>query len=111
MKTLVLIFSLISVFAAILNIKKLSICFIVWTFANLGQIFVILFYRATDFYGQLPLWIVFSALNIYGYLEWRNMSLPVRLCKFGKHSWITVIIKDSDRKKITKTCRYCPKEK
>jgi len=113
LRWLILIFSLTSVLAAFLNIKKLKVCFIIWTIANLGQISVILFYKVVGFYGQLPLWIVFSLLNIYGYYEWRKEEgkfSKIRLCKFGFHSWIKTTIKSNNATSIIKSCRFCPKE-
>jgi hypothetical protein len=72
LKILILFFSLGSIVAAYLNIKKRKSCFVLWTVANIGQIGSILIFKATDFYGQIPLWACFCILNIYGWVLWRR---------------------------------------
>lgn len=59
--------SIISMIACYFNIKQDKVCFIIWSFTNMGFIIVNIL---SKMYGQIPLWIVFTALNVYGYLEW-----------------------------------------
>lgn len=59
-----------NIVGAILNIKKKKSGFIVWFFGNTG--FLILSVVVPTLRPQAPLWIVFTILAIYGWLEWRK---------------------------------------
>jgi nicotinamide riboside transporter PnuC len=56
-----------SAIGSIFNIFKKKICFIIWTIGNIGFLFLNIKF---EMYGQLPVWIVFIACNIYGYWKW-----------------------------------------
>jgi hypothetical protein len=70
MENIAWILSGISILGAILNIQKKAICFIVWTIANIGWMTLALF--EPKFRPQIPLWVVFTLTNIWGYLEWKK---------------------------------------
>jgi len=70
------IFSLVSIVAAVFNIKKKKVCFLIWTASNIGFITINVL---TQTYGQLPLWVAFSILNIYGYIRWRKDERLVQI--------------------------------
>lgn len=59
----------LSIFGAILNIKKRRSGFAVYTFANIGWIAVDLYYQI---YAQALLFVVFTGLSTWGWIEWRN---------------------------------------
>jgi len=71
------VFSLVSIVAAVFNIKKKKVCFLIWTVSNIGFITINVL---TQTYGQLFLWIAFLILSIYGYIRWRKgeMSEEIR---------------------------------
>lgn len=60
--------SILSVVGALVNIKKKWECFIIWTIAN---IFLISVAWHDGRIGMIIMWLFFSALNIYGFYEWR----------------------------------------
>jgi nicotinamide riboside transporter PnuC len=61
------VFSGISIIACFLNVKKKKVCFLIWCLSNMGFVWVNI---ATGLYGQIPLWIAFTLLNVYGYVQW-----------------------------------------
>lgn len=67
------IFSINNIIGAYLNIKKKKLCFIIWSCGNLGFIVQGLFLPAVR--PQIPLWIVFTLLNVYGWFMWRKDEL------------------------------------
>jgi nicotinamide riboside transporter PnuC len=73
MKYVPWVLSFLSIVGAIMNIKVMPSCFIVWTLTNIGWIILNV---KTKLWGQIPLWIVFTALNIYGYFSWTGMLVP-----------------------------------
>lgn len=59
--------ALLSILGAILNIKKRRSGFAVYTIANMGWIFVDIYY---GIYAQAVLFCVFTALSTWGWIEW-----------------------------------------
>lgn len=59
----------LAILGTYLNIKKKSVCFIIWTFTN-G------FWMVYDFskgiYAQSFLFLVYFGLAIYGWIEWER---------------------------------------
>ena len=56
----------------ILNIKKKRSCFAIYTMANIGWIAVNIYH---GIYAQAALFLVFTGLSTWGWIEW------------GKRSW------------------------
>lgn len=67
------ILSGVSILGSILNVYKKKVCFIVWNIGNLG--WIILGLLVPTIRPQLPLWLVFSAINIWGYLQWKKEKI------------------------------------
>ena len=63
------VLSFIGIVGFLLNIKKKKSCFVLWTISNAGFIVVNIL---TGTYGQLPPWVVYLAMGIYGYIRWRK---------------------------------------
>lgn len=65
------ILTALCILGSYLNAKKLIVCFVVWTFCNIG-------WGIIDFvsgnYPRCVLDAVQLALSIYGLWEWRNQS-------------------------------------
>ncbi|MGB9712336.1 MAG: nicotinamide mononucleotide transporter [Dissulfurimicrobium sp.] len=59
----------LSILGAVLNIKKRRSGFAVYTAANIGWVFVDLYY---GIYAQAVLFLVFTALSTWGWIEWGN---------------------------------------
>ncbi|MGQ9813486.1 MAG: nicotinamide mononucleotide transporter [Dissulfurimicrobium sp.] len=59
----------LSILGAILNIKKRRSGFAVYTFTNIGWVFVDTYY---GIYAQAALFLIFTALSIWGWVEWGN---------------------------------------
>ena len=57
----------LSILGAILNVKKKRICFAIYTVANAGWVIVDIYYKI---YAQAALFIIFTALSIWGWIEW-----------------------------------------
>jgi len=57
----------LSILGAVLNVRKKRICFAIYTAANLGWVIVDIYYHI---YAQAALFIVFTGLSIWGWLEW-----------------------------------------
>jgi nicotinamide riboside transporter PnuC len=62
--------SAISILGALWNIRKRKSCFIIWNIGNVGWLVLGIF--VAEYRGQIPLWIVFTALNTYGWFQWRK---------------------------------------
>ncbi len=62
----------LSILGAVLNIKKRRSGFAVYTVANTGWIVVDIYH---GIYAQAALFVVFTCLSIWGWIEW------------GKRSW------------------------
>ncbi len=62
----------ISILGAVLNIKKKRASFAIYTFANIGWIFVNIYH---GIYAQAALFVVFTGLSTWGWIEW------------GKRAW------------------------
>jgi len=60
----------IATIGCVLNIYKDEKCFIVWTFADIGWIWYILYCKNKKMHGQIPLWIIFILINVWGYITW-----------------------------------------
>jgi nicotinamide riboside transporter PnuC len=61
----------LSITGAALNVKKLRISFVYYTVANIGWICVNLYY---GIYSQAVLFVVFTGLSIWGWLEWGRIG-------------------------------------
>ncbi len=59
--------TLLSIFGAVLNIKKKRSSFAVYTVANIGWIIVDIY---KGIYAQAVLFMVFTALSTWGWFEW-----------------------------------------
>lgn len=59
--------AVLSILGAILNVKKRRSGFAVYTIANIGWVFVDIYY---GIYAQALLFIVFTALSTWGWFEW-----------------------------------------
>lgn len=71
------IISVIGIIGAILNIQKKKICFVVWSIGNI--FWMLLSIVVPEYRGQMPLWITFTILNIYGWYAWRKDELKKKL--------------------------------
>jgi len=60
----------LGILGSILNIYKKKLGFIIWSIGNIG--WMVLAIWIPPFRPQLPLWLVFTALNMVGYFKWRK---------------------------------------
>ena len=65
--------TMLSILGAVLNIKKKRSGFAVYTLANLGWIIVDIYH---GIYAQAALFVVFTALSIWGWIEWGRSAWP-----------------------------------
>ena len=72
--------TLLSIFGAILNIKKRRSGFAVYTLANLGWIIVDIYH---GIYAQAALFVVFTGLSIWGWIEWGRRRWPGDETEYG----------------------------
>lgn len=56
-----------SILGAYLNVKKKRISFLLYTIANIGWILTNLYF---EIYSQAMLFLVFTFLSTYGWIEW-----------------------------------------
>jgi nicotinamide riboside transporter PnuC len=65
----------LSIFGAILNIKKRRSGFAVYTVANIGWVMVDVYY---GIYAQAALFVVFTGLSTWGWIEWgrKKWNMP-----------------------------------
>jgi len=61
------VLTLMSILGAYLNVKKKRISFLLYTIANIGWIFTNLYF---EIYSQAMLFLVFTVLSAYGWIEW-----------------------------------------
>lgn len=112
LKDLAWLFSVISIIACSYNVRKKKICFIIWFASNAGFIWLNF---VTELYGQIPLWVAFTLLNIYGYFQWSKDELSFKgnwfFCKIGLHDWIIMKHRCGGEETVEKFCRLCPKTK
>lgn len=66
--------TIVSIVAAVLNIKKRRSSFAIYTIANIGWIAVNIYH---GIYAQAALFLVFTGLSTWGWIEW------------GKKGWET----------------------
>lgn len=59
--------SCISIIGAVMNAKKIKWGFVLWTIAN---VLWIVFNVYTQTYSQIPIWIVFSIICVWGFITW-----------------------------------------
>ncbi len=59
----------LSIFGAVLNIKKRRSSFAIYTLANIGWIAVDIYH---EIYAQALLFMVFTGLSTWGWIEWRK---------------------------------------
>ena len=64
----------LSIVGAVLNIKKRRSGFAVYTVANVGWIIVDLY---NGIYAQAALFLVFTALSTWGWIEWGKKEWPL----------------------------------
>lgn len=67
-----LILSGISITGALLNANGKRIGFWVWMIANCGWIIHCL---KIKLYGQIPMWIVYSAICVMGLIRWKQKGI------------------------------------
>ena len=63
------LFALLSLYGAVLNIRKKTLCFVVWSVANIGWVW---YNVAGKDYSQAFVFAVFLLLNFYGWNSWRK---------------------------------------
>jgi hypothetical protein len=68
------ILSGMSIIGAVLNVLYLPICFVIWTVASLAWIW---YNVRMGTWAQVPMWVVFTATNVWGYYMWTR---PVTSC-------------------------------
>src|SRR4030042_5198628 len=101
--------SALSIFASYLNIKKRKICFVLFTLTNIGFIWLNI---KGKLYGQIPMWIVYTGMNVWGYIAWGGrIPLPRWFCKFGVHDWIRFEGRKNGKVWVTKECSFCSRVK
>ena len=61
------ILTIVSIVAAVLNIKKRRSSFAIYTLANIGWIAVNIYH---GIYAQAALFLVFTGLSTWGWIEW-----------------------------------------
>jgi len=61
------ILTMVSIIAAVLNIKKRRSSFAIYTVANIGWIAVNVYH---GIYAQAALFLVFTGLSTWGWIEW-----------------------------------------
>lgn len=66
------IFSLMTIFGAVLNAKGNKWGFIVWIIANICWI---IFNIITNTISQIPAWIVLTIISAYGFYKWSRMEV------------------------------------
>ncbi len=59
--------TMVSIVAAVLNIKKRRSSFAIYTIANIGWIAVNVYH---GIYAQAALFVVFTGLSTWGWIEW-----------------------------------------
>jgi len=64
----------LSIAGAVLNIKKRRSGFAVYTVANIGWVAVDLYHQI---YAQAALFLVFTALSTWGWIEWGKRRWPI----------------------------------
>ena len=65
-------FTGISIAGAVLNVKKKRISFLLYTVANIGWICINIYH---GIYAQATLFLVFTGLSIWGWLEWGRTGI------------------------------------
>lgn len=68
------VLALAAIVGVVLNIKRRSECFYIWSVTNFG--WVVIDYQA-ELYAQSALFAVYTALALWGIYEWRSES-PAR---------------------------------
>jgi len=63
--------SLLTIFGSILNIKKINLCFWIWSFCN---VFWLLFDILNGTYSRAVLDVINLATSIWGIVEWHKNS-------------------------------------
>ena len=63
------ILSGLSITGAILNARMIRAGFVFWIIANIGWI---VFGIKEEIYSQIPIWIVFTVISIYGFVFWEK---------------------------------------
>lgn len=66
----------LSIIGAILNVRKNKWGFFLWIFANIGWIWASYTYQL---YAQIPVWIIFLALSVWGFVDWHLKEKPYKL--------------------------------
>lgn len=61
----------LSIYAAYLNVKKKRICFMLYTVSNIGWIIINIYF---EIYSQALLFLIFTGLSTYGWIEWGKES-------------------------------------
>ncbi len=66
--------TVLSIIGAVLNIKKKRSSFAVYTVANIGWVIVDI---ERGIYAQAVLFVVFTALSTWGWIEWGKKQWPI----------------------------------
>lgn len=61
------IWTILSISGAILNAKLNKNGFILYIIANIGWIITDIEYKL---YAQIPVWVIFIVIGVYGYIDW-----------------------------------------
>jgi nicotinamide riboside transporter PnuC len=61
--------AILSVIGSVLNVRKNRLCFIFWLISNALWIIENII---THSYYQLPMWITYMAISIWGIIAWRK---------------------------------------
>ena len=73
--TISLILSILGITGTVLNAKLFVICFPLWFVSNCGWI-AYCWIRAE--YGQIPMWVTYTALAVYGWYNWKKEKMKVK---------------------------------
>lgn len=66
------ILSGLAIIGAILNASGKRIGFYVWLVANIGWVIQC---TLTSQYGQLPMWIFYSCICVFGLIQWKRKGI------------------------------------
>ena len=64
--------SLLTIFGSILNIKKINLCFWIWSFCNICWLLIDVFNKA---YPRAILDVINLATSVWGIIAWHRTSL------------------------------------
>lgn len=59
----------LSIYGSILNVRQNKYGFLVWIMTNIYWIY---YNFQTKTYAQIPVWIIFTIISIYGLVTWKK---------------------------------------